>query len=79
MIEVSGIGLVLLALLAATFIWWLVRLVECCTTSESAWRAIDQSRLVYVLLMIFLGVIGTFVYAAGPRQRLLAARAGSFR
>jgi len=54
----------------ALFVWWIARLVEVCTLPESAWVAAGQSRLVYVLLMIFLGWIGTLIWELGPRRQV---------
>ena len=62
--------LVLVILVVGPFIYWLVRLIEVCTTPESDWQRIGQSRVVYVLLAIFLGIIGTWIYAFGARKRL---------
>lgn len=64
---------VLLVVLAAG-VWWLVALIEVCTAPEASWRAVGQSRVAYVLLMIFLGLIGTLIYAFGVRGRLRAAQ-----
>lgn len=68
--------LILLFLLGALGlgVWWLVALIEVCTAPEDAWRSVGQSRVAYVLLMVFLGLIGTLIYAFGVRGRLRAAR-----
>jgi hypothetical protein len=57
----------------ALFVWWLVMLVEAVKTPKSQWDAAGQSLLVHVLLMLFLGVIGTIIYIAVARPRLRAA------
>jgi len=42
---------------------------------DSNWAAADQNKLLYVLLMIFLGVIGTIVYVVVARPALRRAGA----
>jgi uncharacterized membrane protein len=52
------------------FIWWLVCLIQALKVPDSSWAAADQNKLVYILLMVFLGVIGTIVYAVVARPAL---------
>ena len=64
-----------LLLSVAAFVWWLACLIQAMSTPDSVWTAADQSKLLYVLLMIFLGVIGTIVYvlvARPPLKRVAA-------
>jgi len=71
----SGLAVVLAALvLVAVFRWWLMVLVEALRVPESRWEAAGESRLIYVLLMIFLGIIGSILFIAVARPRLRAAR-----
>ena len=67
----AGVMLIFFLVALLLFVWWLVRLIEVCSLPESTWRAADQSRLVYVLLMIFLGLLGTLIWEFGPRRRVL--------
>lgn len=57
------------------FVWWLVVLIEAVKTPGPQWDAAGQSLLVHVLLMLFLGVIGTIIYlvVAKPRLRAVAS------
>ena len=68
---------VVIALLGslALFAWWLWFLIEALKTSDSTWAAADQNKLLYVVLMIFLGVIGTIAYAVVARPALRSAGA----
>jgi len=71
----SGLVVVLAALvLVAVFGWWLMVLVEALRVSHSRWKAAGESRLIYVLPMIFLGIIGSILFVAVARPRLRAAR-----
>ncbi|MCW2782214.1 MAG: hypothetical protein JWR35_2663 [Marmoricola sp.] len=54
----------------ALFVWWLLVLIEALRTPMSQWEAGGQSQLLYVLLMVFLGVIGTILYIAVARPQL---------
>jgi hypothetical protein len=54
----------------AFFAWWLVMLIEALRIPAARWSAAGQSQLLYVLLMVFLGVIGTLVYVLVPRPQL---------
>lgn len=55
------------------FAWWLVMLVDALRHPAERWEQAGQSRLLYVLLMVFLGAIGALVYALVARPRLRAA------
>jgi hypothetical protein len=57
------------------FIWWLWCLIQALKIPDTDWAAADQNKLVYVLLMVFLGVIGTIAYAVVARPALRNAGA----
>lgn len=57
------------------FVWWLWCLIQALKVPDSAWAAADQNKLLYVVLMIFLGVIGTIAYAVVARPALRRAGA----
>ncbi len=71
-----GILLVFLLVPAAAFVWWLVELVDALKVPRAQWNAAGESQLLYVLLMVFLGVIGTFMYVliARPKLRVVGPR-----
>lgn len=54
----------------AVFVWWLVALIEALKTPSSQWQAAGQSQILYVVLMVLLGVIGTILYVAVARPAL---------
>ena len=64
-------GLVIVAL----FVLWLAVLVQALRIPDSTWEAADQSKLVYVLLMVLLGLLGTVLYALVARPALRRAGA----
>jgi hypothetical protein len=63
-------GIVLLAVWFALTVWWLVMLVQALRTPDSVWAAADQSKILYVLLMIFLGWLGALLYVVIARPKL---------
>lgn len=71
---VAGIALMLAA---ALFLWWVLVLIEAMRTPRTDWARAEQNQLLYVLLMVFLGIIGTIVYVAVARPRLRGAAASS--
>ncbi|MET8518599.1 hypothetical protein [Nocardioides sp. NPDC004968] len=63
-------GIVLLLVWLALTVWWLVMLVQALRTPDSVWAAADQSKILYVLLMIFLGWLGALLYVVIARPGL---------
>lgn len=57
------------------FIWWLMCLIQALKVSDSTWAAADQNKLLDVLLMIFVGLVGTIVYVVVARPALRRAGA----
>jgi heme/copper-type cytochrome/quinol oxidase subunit 4 len=62
-----GLALILLVL-------WLVFLIDALRRPEGEWQAAERSQLVFVLLMVFLGLLGTllYVFIARPALRRIA-------
>lgn len=69
------LGLGVMAIGLALFAWWLVVLIEAVRVPSEAWRAAGQEQIVHILLMVFLGIIGTFVYVVVARPKLRAVGA----
>ncbi|RJS45943.1 PLDc N-terminal domain-containing protein [Nocardioides cavernaquae] len=69
--------LVLLVLMLAFFVWWVLMLIDALKVSDATWSAAGESKILYVLLMVFLGVIGTILYVviARPKLRLQSSSA----
>ena len=65
-------GIVLLLVWFALTVWWLVMLVQALRTPDSVWAAAGQSKILYVLLMIFLGWLGALLYVFIARPGLRA-------
>lgn len=63
-------GIVLLLVWFALTVWWLVMLVQALRTPDSVWAAAGQSKILYVLLMIFLGWLGALLYVVIARPTL---------
>ena len=71
--DVPVFAFLVLALGLGVFVWWLVVLIEALKTPETQWKDAGQDRLLWVLLMVFLGVIGTLSYVIVARPRLRRA------
>jgi hypothetical protein len=56
--------------------WWILCLVEILRAPEPQWQAAGQSRLVYVLLLLFLSLLGALLYYLIARPALAAVQAG---
>ncbi|MFJ2755694.1 hypothetical protein ACIO3S_08860 [Nocardioides sp. NPDC087217] len=65
-------GTVLLLVGLAVTVWWLLMLVQALRTPDSVWAAAGQSKILYVLLMIFLGWLGALLYVFIARPGLRA-------
>lgn len=52
------------------FVWWLLCLIQAVKVPDSQWAAADQNKIVYVLLMVLLGLIGTIIYVIVARPAL---------
>lgn len=68
-------GLVVGLVLVGLFVLWVAVLVQALRIPESTWQAADQSKLVYVLLMVLLGLLGTVLYWLVARPALRRAGA----
>ena len=75
MAAVSLVFVFLLLVMVPLFIWWVLCLVEAVKVPDSTWAAADQSKLLYVLLMVLVGVLGTIVYVVVARPALRQAGA----
>lgn len=67
---ISPFAIVLLLLVGVVFVWWLLMLVEALRIPTTTWEAHGQNQLIYVIAMIFLGVVGTLLYVLIPRKVL---------
>ncbi|MFE3999862.1 hypothetical protein ACFX43_13815 [Nocardioides sp. YIM B13467] len=63
-------GMVLLLIGLAVTVWWLLMLIQALRTPDSVWSAAGQSKILYVLLMIFLGWLGALLYVFIARPAL---------
>ena len=73
--DVLAVFSLLLLLGFIPFVWWVWCLIQAMRVPDSDWVAADQNKLIYILLMIFLGVVGTIVYAVVARPALRRAGA----
>lgn len=68
----SEIGIVVPFLLIALFgfVFWIWGLVDALRRPQSNWEAAGQNQILWVVLMIFLGFIGTILYVIIARPQL---------
>ena len=64
------------------FLFWLANLalivwavIDAATKPDSAWRAADQSKVVWILVAIFLPIAGPLAYLIAIRPKVRAAAA----
>ncbi|WP_110241158.1 hypothetical protein [Nocardioides gilvus] len=72
-IGVAELGIIVIVfgvISIAVFVWWLMMLIEALRIPSGRWTATGQSQILYVLAMIFLGIIGTILYVLIPRKQL---------
>ena len=65
--------LVLIVIVLAVVAFWLWPLVDAVSRPESQWQRADQSKIVWVMLIIFLGLLGSVLYLAIARPALTRA------
>lgn len=66
----SGIFVVFLGIGAVLTVAWLWSLVDALRISDQRWDTAGQNKLLWVLLIVFLGVVGSVLYVAIPRPAL---------
>jgi hypothetical protein len=54
----------------ALFVWWLMVLIQALRVPDPDWAAAGQSKILWVLVMVFLGALGTILYVVIARPGL---------
>lgn len=57
----------------AGFVVWIWALVDALGRPDSTWEEIGHSKLVWIIVLIFLGFVGGLVYFLTARRQLAAA------
>jgi hypothetical protein len=70
-----GTVVIFLAVGAVLTALWLWSLVDALRISDQRWSTAGQSKLLWVLLIVVLGVVGSVLYVAIPRPALGRLRA----
>ena len=65
--------ILLLLFVVVPFVLWLMSLVSAVRYPDAQWQAAGQNKLVFVVIIVVLGVIGSLVYFFVARPQLLAA------
>ena len=66
------VSLLLLTVVGGLVVLWVWMLIEALKTPGATWEAAGQNQLIYILLMIFLGIIDTVAYYFVARPALRA-------
>lgn len=69
-VEVSVVFVLFALISLGLFVWWLLVLVEALRVPDQAWVQAGQNKILWVLLMVFLGVLGTILYVLIVRPAL---------
>jgi hypothetical protein len=59
--------IVLLLVAAALWIW---SLVDALRISDQRWAAAGENKVLWVILIVVLGIVGSLLYAVMPRKKL---------
>lgn len=54
----------------ALFVWWLLVLIQALRVPDQVWTGAGQSKILWVLIMVLLGVLGTILYVLIARPAL---------
>lgn len=52
------------------FVWWLLVLIQALRVPDHDWAAAGQSKILWVLVMVLLGILGTILYVLIARPAL---------
>ncbi len=68
----SIFGILVLGVFLASLAVWIFTLVDSLQTPDQTWQAAGQNKLLWVLLIVFLGILGSILYMVIPRPSLKA-------
>ena len=57
----------------AALVYWIVAIVEVASTPDWQFKAVGSDKMVWVLLVIFLGIIGALIWLLAKRSAVKAA------
>lgn len=63
-------SLVVLAVIVIGAALWLWSLVDALRINDQTWNAAGQNKVVWVVVIIFLGLLGSALYVAVPKRAL---------
>lgn len=71
----AGTFLVFALIALATTVVWILSLVDALRIDDQRWAAAGQNKLLWVLLIVLLGLLGSLLYAVMARPSLTRAGA----
>jgi sterol desaturase/sphingolipid hydroxylase (fatty acid hydroxylase superfamily) len=66
--------IVIMAIVALLFVFWLWTLIDAIRRPESNWRADDRRQVSWILVIVFLGWLGSLLYVVIARPSLNRTR-----
>jgi hypothetical protein len=69
--------LIILLVIGITFVVPIWAAIDAATKPDAAWQAAGQNKVLWVLLSLFLGLLGSLIYLAAIRPKVVAAQAGT--
>ena len=64
------------AIAIAGFVFWIWSLVDAIQRPDSEWEQAGQNKLVWILVLIFIGFIGSIIYLLVARPALEEVKRG---
>ena len=66
----SIFGILVVGVLLAATAFWIFTLVDSLQIPDHTWQAAGQNKLLWILLIVFLGFLGSILYMVIPRPSL---------
>lgn len=67
---IGGIFLLVFVIAIGSFVLWITALVDALRVDDRVWQAAGQSKILWVLLIVFLHLIGAILYFAIAKPAL---------
>ena len=68
----SVFGILVIGVFLAATVLWIYTLVDSLQIPDHTWHAAGQNKLLWILLIVFLGFLGSILYMLIPRPSLKA-------
>ena len=72
----GGLGIVLILFWLVTLVVWLWGLIDAARRPDSAYQAAGQNKVLWIVLCVVLGALGSLIYLLAIRPKVAAASGG---